>query len=79
MPQLDSVHGFVGPISFFRSPVAVPDEVPAGSVAVLGVPIDSWALGRNGQRYGPARCARRRCTWPATTACSPSRSATSTR
>jgi agmatinase len=27
--------------------------VPAGSVAVLGVPIDSWVLSRNGQRYGP--------------------------
>ena len=57
MPQLDFVHDFVGPISFFRSPLAVPDEVPAGSVAVLGVPIDSWVLSHNGQRYGP-RAAR---------------------
>jgi agmatinase len=27
--------------------------VPEGSVAVLGVPLDSWTLGRNGQRYAP--------------------------
>ncbi len=28
-------------------------EIAAGSVAVLGVPLDSWTLGRNGQRYAP--------------------------
>jgi agmatinase len=55
--QLEYVHDFVGPITFFRSPLVRPDEVPDGSVAVLGVPIDSWVLSHNGQRYGP-RAAR---------------------
>jgi agmatinase len=53
MLQLDIVHDFVGPISFFRAPMVGVDDVPANAVAVLGVPIDSWVLSRNGQRYGP--------------------------
>jgi agmatinase len=53
MLQLEIVHDFVGPISFYRAPVAGVEDVPAGSVSVLGVPIDSWVLSRNGQRYGP--------------------------
>jgi agmatinase len=52
-PQLDAVHDYLGPISFYRAPIVGVDEVPAGSVAVLGVPIDSWVLSRNGQRFGP--------------------------
>jgi agmatinase len=53
LSQLDIVHEHVGPVSFYRAPIVGPDEVPAGAVAVLGVPIDSWVLSRNGQRYGP--------------------------
>lgn len=53
MPQRDTVHWYAGPTSFYRAPSVAPREVPQGSVAVLGAPIDSWTLGRNGQRYAP--------------------------
>lgn len=53
MNQLEFVHEHVGPISFFRAPTVTVDDLPAGAVAVLGVPIDSWVLSYNGQRYGP--------------------------
>jgi agmatinase len=53
LPQRDTVHWYAGPNTFYRAPQAVPEELPAGSVAVLGVPLDSWTLGRNGQRYAP--------------------------
>lgn len=53
MPQRDTVHWYAGPSTFYRAPSIRPDEVPEGAVAVLGVPLDSWTLGRNGQRYAP--------------------------
>jgi arginase family enzyme len=53
VPQRDTVHWYAGPSAFFRAPQVAPSELPSGSVAVLGVPLDSWTLGRNGQRYGP--------------------------
>jgi agmatinase len=52
-PQRDTVHWYAGPTTFYRAPVCAPAELPAGAVAVLGVPLDSWTLGRNGQRYAP--------------------------
>jgi agmatinase len=52
-PQRDIVHWYAGPSTFYRAPERAPGDVPAGSVAVLGVPLDSWTLGRNGQRYAP--------------------------
>jgi arginase family enzyme len=52
-PQRDTVHWYAGPTTFYRAPCCAPAEVPAESVAVLGVPLDSWTLGRNGQRYAP--------------------------
>lgn len=56
-PQRDHPHYYSGPVTFFRAPVLPPTAVPAGAVAVLGVPIDALILGRNGQRHGP-RCIR---------------------
>jgi arginase family enzyme len=53
MPQRDTVHWYAGPTTFYRAPALDPVDVPPGSVAVLGVPLDSWTLGRNGQRYAP--------------------------
>lgn len=53
MPQLDIVHHYAGPISFYRSPQVDVSELPESSYAVLGVPLDSWTLGRNGQRLAP--------------------------
>jgi arginase family enzyme len=53
LPQRETVHWYAGPNTFFRAPQAQPGELPAGSVAVLGVPLDSWTLGRNGQRHAP--------------------------
>lgn len=52
-PQRDTVHWYAGPTTFYRAPAREPREVPEGAVAVLGVPLDSWTLGRNGQRYAP--------------------------
>jgi arginase family enzyme len=52
-PQRDTVHWYAGPATFYRAPAVTPEELPAGSVAVLGAPLDSWTLGRNGQRYAP--------------------------
>jgi arginase family enzyme len=52
-PQRDTVHWYAGPTTFYRAPQCAPRDLPEGSVAVLGVPLDSWTLGRNGQRYAP--------------------------
>ncbi len=52
-PQRDHVHWYAGPTTFYRAPSCTPQDLPEGSVAVLGVPLDSWTLGRNGQRYAP--------------------------
>jgi agmatinase len=52
-PQFDYVHFYEGPVSFFRAPSKLASELQQGEVAALGVPLDSWVLGRNGQRYGP--------------------------
>lgn len=53
MGQRETVHWYAGPSTFYRAPACAPGEAPPGSVAVLGVPLDSWTLGRNGQRYAP--------------------------
>jgi agmatinase len=53
MPQRDTVHCYAGPTTFYRAPALAPEELPAGAVAVLGAPLDSWTLGRNGQRHAP--------------------------
>jgi agmatinase len=53
LPQRDTVHWYAGPTTFYRAPALAPVDVPEGSVAVLGVPLDSWTLGRNGQRHAP--------------------------
>ncbi len=53
MPQRDTVHWYAGPTTFYRAPARKPEEVGEGQVGVLGVPLDSWTLGRNGQRYAP--------------------------
>lgn len=53
MPQRDTVHWYAGPTTFYRAPAVTPEQVPSEAVAVLGVPLDSWTLGRNGQRYAP--------------------------
>ncbi len=52
-PQGDTVHWYAGPTTFYRAPACAPADVPDGAVAVLGVPLDSWTLGRNGQRHAP--------------------------
>jgi agmatinase len=53
MPQRDTVHWWAGPTTFYRSPPVRPDAAPEGSTVVLGAPIDSLTLGRNGQRHAP--------------------------
>lgn len=53
MPQRDTVHWYAGPTTFYRAPARPAADIPEGAVAVLGVPLDSWTLGRNGQRYAP--------------------------
>lgn len=53
MPQRDTVHWYAGSTTFYRAPECAVDDLPDASVAVLGVPLDSWTLGRNGQRYAP--------------------------
>lgn len=53
MPQRDTVHWYAGPTTFYRAPSRRPEELPAGSTAVLGAPLDSFTLGRNGQRHAP--------------------------
>jgi arginase family enzyme len=53
VPQREQVHYYTGPVSFFRAPICRPEELPEGSVAVLGVPLDSWTVARNGQRFAP--------------------------
>jgi agmatinase len=52
-PQRDTVHWYAGPSTFYRAPQCAAADVPEGAVAVLGAPLDSWTLGRNGQRYAP--------------------------
>jgi arginase family enzyme len=52
-PQRDTVHWYAGPSTFYRAPQCQPRELTEDAVAVLGVPLDSWTLGRNGQRYAP--------------------------
>ncbi len=52
-PQRDTVHWYAGPSTFYRAPQCQPPELTEDAVAVLGVPLDSWTLGRNGQRYAP--------------------------
>jgi agmatinase len=55
---------YAGPVTFMRAPACEPEELPEGSVGVLGVPLDSWAFGRNGQRHGP-RAIREQSLWMA--------------
>lgn len=53
MPQRDHIHYFNGPVTFFRAPESKIEDLPKDSVAVLGVPLDSWTVARNGQRFAP--------------------------
>lgn len=53
MPQNEIIHEHAGIATFYRAPQVAIDDLPEGSVAVLGAPIDSWVLSRNGQRQGP--------------------------
>lgn len=53
MPQRETLHYYAGPSTFFRAPACEPEDLPEGSTAVLGVPLDSWSIGRNGQRHAP--------------------------
>lgn len=53
MPQRETIHEHAGIATFYRAPRVAIEELPEASVAVLGVPIDSWVLSRNGQRQGP--------------------------
>jgi arginase family enzyme len=62
MPQRQTAHHYAGPVSFFRAPVRKPADLPEGSTAVLGVPLDFWVFGRNGQRQGP-RAIREASLW----------------
>jgi agmatinase len=62
MPQRETVHYYAGPSTFFRAPASAPEELPEGSTAVLGVPLDSWSIGRNGQRHAP-RAIRDASLW----------------
>ena len=63
MPQRErSAHYFAGPVTFLRAPACDPEDLPEGSVGVLGVPLDSWVFGRNGQRHGP-RAIREESLW----------------
>lgn len=62
MQRERSAHYFAGPVTFMRAPERMPEDLPEGAVAVLGVPLDSWAYGRNGQRHGP-RAIREQSLW----------------
>lgn len=62
MQRERSAHYFMGPVTFMRAPELMPEDLPEGAVAVLGVPLDSWAYGRNGQRHGP-RAIREHSLW----------------
>jgi agmatinase len=53
MSQREFVPWYSGSVSFYRAPEVSIGSLADGTIAVLGVPIDSWILGRNGQRYGP--------------------------
>jgi agmatinase len=55
-------HYYAGPVTFLRAPQREPEDLPEGAVGVLGVPLDSWAFGRNGQRHGP-RAIREQSLW----------------
>lgn len=55
-------HYYAGPVTFLRAAQCKPEDLPAGSVGVLGVPLDSWNYGRNGQRHGP-RAIREQSLW----------------
>lgn len=62
MPQREIVHYYAGPSTFFRAPACEPGALSEGSTAVLGVPLDSWTIGRNGQRHAP-RAIRDASLW----------------
>jgi agmatinase len=62
MPEMDR-HGvrdlaapwYAGSPSFLRAPWGEPGEVPEGDIAVVGLPLDTFAtsIGRTGMRWGP--------------------------
>jgi agmatinase len=53
MPQRKYIHFYEGPVTFYRAPAVPIEDLPAGSCAVLGVPIDQIVVGDNGQKYAP--------------------------
>lgn len=55
MAPHEYIADYAGLVTFARSPSIKIDDLPEGSVAVLGVPIDSWVVARSGQRWGPRR------------------------
>jgi arginase family enzyme len=62
MPQRELVNYYAGPTTYFRAPLSRSEDLLEGSVGVLGVPLDSWIVGRNGQRHGP-RAIREASLW----------------
>ncbi|HEX2071453.1 MAG TPA: arginase family protein [Thermoleophilaceae bacterium] len=62
--RLSQAHYYAGPVTFLRAPQRAIEDLPEGSVGVLGVPLDSWVFGRNGQRHGP-RAIREQSLWMA--------------
>jgi agmatinase len=44
---------YAGDVTFMRAPRVEPSAVPAGSVAVVGLPIDMFVSARPGARWGP--------------------------
>lgn len=46
---------YAGQPGFMRAPWIEPEDTPAGSIAVVGFPIDEFNIGRGGARWGPRR------------------------
>lgn len=44
---------YAGDVTFMRAPRVQPTEVPDGSIAVVGLPIDAFVSARPGARWGP--------------------------
>ena len=64
---------FSGIDTFWRAPFVPPAEVPAGHVAVLGVPNEMTLSTRTGTRYGPRAVRQHSCHFIAQTRATPAR------
>ncbi len=64
---------YAGLPTFARAPLVRPDEVPAGDIAVVGLPIDEYATSsqRSGMRWGPRRVREASLRWARTQASVP--------